>query len=1511
MKQTTRILVVDDEPEILRVFALILAAAGYEILEAATGQDGLRLAREKRPDLLLLDVLLPDLNGMEVCKQIKGDPDLRDIFVVLISGSATSTAHKVQGLESGADDYMVKPLDPEELLARIRTIVRLRESVAALRVSEEHHRRLIDILPDAVCLIHPDGRLLAVNSQAVAMLGYDSPEELLKQSTFDIAPPEEHERIRADIAATLRDGKMRNAGYTLLKKNGARFQVESSATVSLNNKGQPAALVIVAHDVTERKRAEEKIQELLDLLDHASDAIIIRDLEGHVRYFNSGAEHLLGWTVEEVRGRRTVDLFFEDTSTFAKAQEKLLQTGEWEGEMPAITKARKPIIMQSRWTLVRGRTGEPSHVVSISTDITGHKRAEEELRQSQERYRSLAESSPDAIFILDRDSVIRYVNRVAVQWLGKPESELVGHSQADFFPQARARQHQEVIERIFKTGKGARTERNDSFRGTEKWIETRLVPLCNPKEAVTHVMGIARDLTEQKQTEESLREREEWGRKIVGTAMEGFWMIDLEGRIVDVNEAYSRMSGYSREELLSMQVSDVELNEPSPDLVIRHVRRVTKAGSDFFETRHRRKDGQVIELEVSTTFLKLREPRVFAFFRDITERKQTERALRAGEERFRQLADNIREVFWISDPAKNQIIYVSPGYEEIWGRTCQSLYDSPRDWVEAIHPDDRTRVLEAALTKQVSGQYDEVYRVLRPDGAIRWIEDRGFPVRDDSGKVYRIVGIAEDITRRKEAEEALRVAEARYRGIFENATEGIFRSTPDGHLLIANPALARMFGYRSAEEMISSVTDIERQIYVSPEKRAEMTRLLLERGAIQGFEEENYRKDGSVIWVSLNAHVVHDANGSVEYFEGTIQDITQRKLAEAQVATLAHAVESTAEMICITDLEDRFTFVNRAFLRAYGYTTGEILGKTPHMIFSPNNSPMLVSEIFEQSRRDGWRGELLDRRKNGTEFPIFLSTSKIVNPDGRVIGLMGVAQDITERKWAERLLRTQRDFGTYLSSSIGLNATAVQLLEIALQNEGIDCGGVFLVNQETGALDLIAHRGFSADFAKRAAHFAANPVPERASGMGQAGSHQQDGPLTGIVRQLKREKLRAMDVLPIQHNGEVVAVLSVGSHLHEEIPAKSCQVLEVIATQAAGAVARIRTERSLRANRRLLEKTLHSLRSAVLVVHADTMAIEECNPATTQIFGYTREELIGQTTAALHVDEAMVEQFAGHLQSAVEEKGFLSDFEFKMRHKDGTVFPTEHSVMPIRDEVGRLVSWVCVIRDITEHKRVESELRQLPWRIIEAQETERLRVAREMHDGVNQVIASVKMRLHKVQGRAETLNPADREILARCDKLLVQALEENRRIAYNLRPSDLDELGLAAACRNFCKEIQARANVTVKCRIAPLGRHLSPAVELNLFRIVQEALTNVEKHARASTVRLELSFQGDSVVLRIRDDGRGFAPQRSRVRRGKWRGIGLTNMRERALSLGGTCEVKSTPRKGTIISVRIPCLPAS
>ncbi len=165
-------------------------------------------------------------------------------------------------------------------------------------------------------------------------------------------------------------------------------------------------------------------------------------------------------------------------------------------------------------------------------------------------------------------------------------------------------------------------------------------------------------------------------------------------------------------------------------------------------------------------------------------------------------------------------------------------------------------------------------------------------------------------------------------------------------------------------------------------------------------------------------------------------------------------------------------------------------------------------------------------------------------------------------------------------------------------------------------------------------------------------------------------------------------------------------------------------------------------------------------------------------------------------------------------------------------------------------------------------------------------------------------SPAAGVIVARCDSTLAQALDENRRIAHNLHPGILDALGLAAACSTVGDELQSRAKVEVKSSVTGLGKRLPADVELNLFRIVQEAFMNVEKHAHARTVQLRLAVEKDSIQLKVQDDGRGFDLKASQNR--KRRGLGLANIRERVLSLGGTCRIMSAPGRGTTITVHVP-----
>jgi PAS domain S-box-containing protein len=179
---------------------------------------------------------------------------------------------------------------------------------------------------------------------------------------------------------------------------------------------------------------------------------------------------------------------------------------------------------------------------------------------------------------------------------------------------------------------------------------------------------------------------------------------------------------------------------------------------------------------------------------DISERKRAELSLRESEERFRQVVENIDEVFWMSDLEKNRILFISSGYEKIWDETRESLYSSPRKWIEAIHPEDRERVFRAALLKQRTGDYDEEYRIIRSDGTLRWIHDRAFPVRNADGTVDRIAGIAEDITERKKAEEALKLRSSQQGALADLGRCALERGNLDQLLDYAVALIPRILG---------------------------------------------------------------------------------------------------------------------------------------------------------------------------------------------------------------------------------------------------------------------------------------------------------------------------------------------------------------------------------------------------------------------------------------------------------------------------------------------------------------------------------------------------------------------------------------------------------------------------------------------------------------------------------------------------------------------------------------------
>ena len=247
-------------------------------------------------------------------------------------------------------------------------------------------------------------------------------------------------------------------------------------------------------------------------------------------------------------------------------------------------------------------------------------------------------------------------------------------------------------------------------------------------------------------------------RKIFDLVRDVIYMLSPQGVILSLSPAFETLTGWPPSQWIGKLFYELIHSDDLPSVIRKFERLLQGESLPLSEARLLTRTGEykVVECLEACEVRNDRVVGVLGISRDITDRRRAEETLRESEQRFRQVVENIREVFWMSDPSKGTMLYISPGYQEIWGRTCESLYASPRSWLDWIYPDDQRRIFESSHTKQIEGSYNEEYRIVRPDGSIRWIHDRAFPIRDDLGTVYRIAGIAEDITERKILQDRVR-----------------------------------------------------------------------------------------------------------------------------------------------------------------------------------------------------------------------------------------------------------------------------------------------------------------------------------------------------------------------------------------------------------------------------------------------------------------------------------------------------------------------------------------------------------------------------------------------------------------------------------------------------------------------------------------------------------------------------------------------------------------------------------
>ncbi len=572
--------------------------------------------------------------------------------------------------------------------------------------------------------------------------------------------------------------------------------------------------------------------------------------------------------------------------------------------------------------------------------------------------------------------------------------------------------------------------------GRIKFIEERWQPVFDEKGNPLRATGTCQDITERHQAAaalEELSQRTAQRERVLNTALSSIsdftYIYGRDGRFLFVNQPLLNLWGITLEEAIGKNFSELGYPDELARKLQREVQEVFESGKSVTdETAYTSPSGldgyyeyifsPVLAADGSVEF-------VVGATRDVTHRRQSENALRDSNEKFQQLADNITDAFWIRSPDMQTVHYVSPAFERIWGRSSDSLYADPEQWTNYILPEDRERVQTGfrGLTGEARS-LDMEYRIVRPDGEIRWIRVRGFQVRDAAGKLIRITGIVTDIDEHKRTETALRESEAEFRTLAEAMPQIVWITRPDGWSIYFSQQWVDYTGLTLEE---SRGHGWGKPLHPDDQQRAwDAWKEALATNGGYSLEARLRRADGVYRWWLIRAVPLQDAAGNVVKWFGTCTDIHDLKMAELEVSLTNQALRESErrfrdllgniEMVSIMlDKEGRITHCNDYLLRVTGWRREEVMGQDWFALFVPHGRgdvKKAFSALLEEAPTSShYENEILTR--SGAKRLIQWNNTTLRSGAGEVIGTASIGDDITDRREAEGRLRLQ---------SVALNA---------------------------------------------------------------------------------------------------------------------------------------------------------------------------------------------------------------------------------------------------------------------------------------------------------------------------------------------------------------------------------------------------------------------------------------------------------------------------------------------------------
>ncbi len=972
-----KILAIDDITDnLISIKALIRESfPDAQVFTATNGTQGIEIAAAQDPDLILLDIIMPDMDGFDVCKKLKADEALKDIPVVFVTALKSDKQSRIHALECGAEAFLAKPLDESELTAQIRAMVKIKaanvdkrdekerlkdlveEQIAhlkeaqkgtlnmmddlkkenakrkktekELRESKERYSKAFKTSPYAILITSiKDGTFLEVNDAFIGMSGY-SYEETIGNSSIAMKFWAHIEDRNQVVSCLLKGEEVKGTEFLFLRKNGEIMTgLFAAHIIELN--GERYILSSI-NDVSERIQITNALVESERLL---------RESQG-IAHLGSFAWDL---STGFWKSSAIMDAIFGIDETFVRTLEgwaKIVHP-EWRDIMlqyvteEVLGKFQK---FDKEYQITRQNDGEvrwlhgvaqlefdqnrqPTKLIGTISDITERKEIAERLMTEKKLLRTIIDNIPDQIYYKDKDGRFVICNTAVASNCGIANTnDMLGKTDFDFFQSDLAKQYLEEEQALMKSGVPLLNHEETVINTDSNEVRYNLstkVPLKDSAGNVIGLIGINKDITERKLQEEKIHESEQKYRLITEKMTDVVWLMDLRGNSVYVSPSILYFTGFTVEEYLQQTIENRFTHESAT------------YGLPIF----------------------------------------------AGEiKRYLE----------------------SPEVRENYSKTLELEYKCK-------------------------------------DGTTKWGELRVTPYYDGNGKFIGIQGVTRDITERKLALNDLQKSEEKYRTIFDNVQDVFYQIDMAGNIIEISPSI-KHFSEFEREDLIGTPVS---NLYHNPEERETFLRTIRESGEVNDFEVRMKNKNGDVKYASVNARLISDKDGKPSLIDGAIRDITERKKAEQAAQKIGRhyqaLIEKAPDGIVLLDKYSKFIYVSPSARKTFGYDLTDLVEGNPDELTHPDDLSVLMPELNRILVDPSYNPMVAYRFRSKQGSWIWIeSTFTNLLDDPNVEAIVINFREITDRKLAEGKLRESEEKLSTLFESM---TEMVALHELVFNEKG-------------------------------------------------------------------------------------------------------------------------------------------------------------------------------------------------------------------------------------------------------------------------------------------------------------------------------------------------------------------------------------------------------------------------------------------------------------------------------------------